>query len=338
MNTPAVIRPVTAAYHGTYPVFGDDLVADPGAVVLGRATIGARARLGAWSVLRADGHDVRLGNDVFIGARSTVHIAHDEYPAIVGDHVSAGTNTVIHACTVGDDCAFEDNVVILDGAEVASGAVLTAGSIVFPRNQLDGGWIYAGLPAKPVRELAPGERDAFHDRIRSAAGDGEDRGDGDAADIFFLAPTARVRGGVEAGPDVSIWYGCLLDAGSGRISVGHDTNIQDNSVLLRRERDVSIGARVTIGHNVTLTDSDVADDSLIGIGAVLAPGTMVEEDVLVAAGAETEPGQRLTAGQVWAGRPARPLAPLDDAKRAMMTETIPTYRGYAGEFRSAAHG
>ena len=68
--------------------------------------------------------------------------------------------------------------------------------------------------------------------------------------------------------------------------------------------------------------------ALIGIGSRIAPGTVVEEDVLLAAGAFTEPGQRLAAGWLWGGRPARAIAPLDDAKRRMMAATIVTYGAY----------
>jgi gamma-carbonic anhydrase len=63
----------------------------------------------------------------------------------------------------------------------------------------------------------------------------------------------------------------------------------------------------------------------------------VESDVLVAAGTRTEPGQRLTGGLVWAGQPARPIGPMDDRKRTMLAKTLPTYRDYAGHYRSAPH-
>lgn len=328
-----------AAYGGVSPRFGGKpAFAGTGAVVLGRATLGSGAWLGAWSVVRADGHHVEIGDDVHLGEHATVHIAHDVYPTRIGDRVTAGPGAVIHACEVGDECVLERDAVILDGSRVGAGAVLSAGSVVFPRSELEGRWLYAGSPARPIAPITASECKGYHRKVRNedAMRQPQGRGSRIALDCF-VAPTACVRGKVTAGADVGIWYGCRLDAGAHRIAIGDGTNIQDNSIATCRDADVLIGADVTIGHNVTLTDCVVEAASLVGIGAMIAPGTVVESDVLVAAGAHTEVGQRLTAGQVWAGRPARPIGPMDDRKRAMLAETLPTYREYARRFRQTPH-
>ena len=71
------------------------------------------------------------------------------------------------------------------------------------------------------------------------------------------------------------------------------------------------------------------------MGVVLAEGTVVGDDVLVAAGARTLPGQVLDGGWLWGGRPARALKRLDDDRRRMMAGTITHYRAYAEAFRAA---
>ena len=76
---------------------------------------------------------------------------------------------------------------------------------------------------------------------------------------------------------------------------------------------------------------------MIGIGSEIAAGTFVESDVLVAAGAQTEEGQRLISGKVWAGRPARAIADMDVGKREMMAEILRLYKGYADDFRATSH-
>jgi len=328
-----------AAYDGLSPSFASEpAFAGAGAAVLGRARLGSGVWLGAWSVIRADGHHVEIGDDFHLGAHATVHIAHDVYPTHVGDRVTAGPGAVIHACEVGDGCVVERDAVILDGSCVGAGAIISAGSVVFPRSDLEGGWLYAGSPAKPVARVLASEHEAYHRKVRNHEPMlRREGGGGWTAPGCFVAPTALVRGRVATGADVGIWYGCMLDAGAHRIAIGDGTNIQDNSVVVCDETDVMIGADVTIGHNASLTDCVVKPASLVGIGAVLAPGTIVESDALVAAGTQTEPGQRLTCGQVWAGRPARPIGPMDDRKRAMMAETLQTYRDYARRFRQAQY-
>ena len=128
---------------------------------------------------------------------------------------------MVHACDVGDRCVVESGAVILDGSTVAAGSVIAEGSVVFPRSNLEGGWRYAGTPAKPVEKLTPDQLDECHRNIRSeepavvtAPTTAETVLDS------FVAPSAHVTGAIEAGTDVGIWYGCHLDAGSYRIAIG----------------------------------------------------------------------------------------------------------------------
>lgn len=333
------LRAVIAAYAGTDPQIAKPIAfAGEGAAVLGRATLGRNAWLGAFSVIRADGHYVSIGDDFHLGDHATVHIAHDVYPTHVGDRVTAGTGAVIHACTVGNDCVVEDGAIILDGSEVGPGAIISAGSVVFPRSRLDGGWRYAGSPAKPVAPATADELEAAHLAIRDGA---RNAGPADPPANrkldCFVAPSAVLSGSIQVGEGVGIWYGCDLSAGRHRIEIGAGTNVQDNSRIVCEGADVTLAPDVTVGHNVTLVDCRVEANSLVGIGSFIAAGTIVESDVLVAAGTETEPGQRLTSGKIWAGRPARPIGPMDERKRTMLAQTLPTYRDYAARFRATPH-
>lgn len=307
-------------------------------MVLGRVTLGSGAWLGAFSVLRADGHDVIIGEGFHLGNHATVHIAHDIYPTNIGDHVTCGNGAVIHACDVGDGSVVEHDAVVLDGASVGSNAVICAGSVVFPRTQLEGGWLYSGCPAKPVAKLSATELEGYHLKIRNEASKTEEENINTMTKLdCFVAPSAKVQGAMSAGEGVGIWYGCDLAANGHRIKIGAGSNIQDNSILTCTNADIVIGSNVTIGHNVTLSDCTIEQGSLIGIGSHIAAGSIVESDVLVAAGAETEEGQRLTSGKVWAGRPARAITDMDAGKRAMMAEILRLYRDYAIRFAATPH-
>lgn len=74
---------------------------------------------------------------------------------------------------------------------------------------------------------------------------------------------------------------------------------------------------------------------MIGIGATIASGTLIADDVMLAAGATTDPGQILEAGYLWGGRPARILGPLDAEKRAMMIRIVEGYCQHGREYRAA---
>jgi gamma-carbonic anhydrase len=328
-------------YGGASPqLAGPPRHAGSGHALVGRITLGREAWLGAAAVIRADGHDVRGGNDLHMGRGATVHIAHEVYPTQIGDRVTVGANAVVHACTVHDDCVIEEDSVILDGSVVEAGSVIEAGSVVFARSQLQGGWLYAGRPAKPVRELQPGEiaewRTMLRARSEAVAVDWAGA-DGLAAlePTAFVGNTALLRGRIQAAERSSIWYGCRLDAAGGEIVIGARSNVQDNSVLVTGGGAIRIGVDTTIGHNVELAQCTIGDRCLIGIGSKVATGTIIEDDVFLAAGAITTPGQVLTSGFLWGGQPARQLTVLDKRKKALVLETIITYCDYADELKGA---
>ena len=323
-------------YSGTFPQFAGAPMAGQRAAVLGRATIGRNAQFGASSVIRADGHFVRVGDDFWLGPRATVHIAHDVYPTIIGDRVSVGENAVVHACTLGNDVVVGDGAVVLDGSVVGDNVVIEAHAIVFPRSELAGGKLYAGMPARPVRDLVPGEVAERADEMRRRSDAEATRpalAEGDVREALLIAETARLRGSIIAAENSSIWFSCDLDANGGEIAIGRNTNVQDNTVIRCRPRHrFSIAEDSTIGHNVTLGDCTIGACSLIGIGSVVADGTVIDDDVFLAAGGETTPGQVLEGGFLWGKRPAVKMAPLDRSKRDLIAITIEHYCGYAAAF------
>jgi len=329
---PALILP----FAGVLPTFtGDPVFAGPRSAVLGRATIGAGAWLGEDSVVRADGEAVRIGSNVYLGHRATVHIVHDTTPAIIGANVTVGANSVVHACTVGDDCVIEENVTILDDAVVAGGILIEAGATVFPRKRLEPGQVYAGSPARPVRDLEAGELARRAAVLRGRHGSEREipQNAQDFGPSVFIAATAQCAGRLACAPGSSLFFSVVADAGVGSIYVGENTNVQDNTIIRAGTGDTIIGRDTTIGHNVRIGAARVGDTSLVGIGAVVADNVWVQDDVLLAAGAYTVPNQVLESGWIWGGRPANAMTRLDETRRAMMRANIEHYLSYGQAYR-----
>jgi gamma-carbonic anhydrase len=335
--------PLILDYHGASPSFAAPLAyAGAGSAVLGRVTLGRNAWLGALSVIRADGHFVRAGDDLRLGARSTLHISHDIFPCILGDRVIIGENACVHACTVGSDVIVGDDVVILDGAVVEDNVVFEAGATVFPGKKVAGGFLYAGSPAMPVRQLAAGEAAERRAGIvrnsggevagpaRTAAADGPD-----IHASVFIAGTASVRGRLVAAEGSSVWYSNQFDAGPFAITIGPRTNVQDNTVIrCATPQGVTLGSDTTVGHNVMIHDSVIGNETLIGIGSTVAQGTVIGDRVLLAAAAVTSPGQVLESGWLYAGSPARKRAPLDEGKQMLTRLIVRQYCEYAQDFKT----
>lgn len=148
----------------------------------------------------------------------------------------------------------------------------------------------------------------------------------------FVAPSASVIGNVKIGANSSIWYGTTLRGDVNSITVGSDTNIQDNSIvhvakdnMKGVEMPVTIGDRVTIGHGATLHGCTVMNDSFIGMGAVLMDGSTVESGAMVAAGALVTAGSIVPSGQIWAGNPAKMLRKLTEGEASFFAKSAENY-------------
>ncbi|MFO1060679.1 MAG: gamma carbonic anhydrase family protein [Dongiaceae bacterium] len=157
------------------------------------------------------------------------------------------------------------------------------------------------------------------------------------AEDVFIAPGAAVIGRVRLGPGVGIWYGCVLRGDDHDIEIGAGSNVQDGTVIhvsLDQHATV-VGAGVTIGHGVRLHGCRLEDNCLVGIGAVVLDGAVVESEAYVAAGAVVTPGKRVLSGQLWTGNPARMMREIKPAERAFLTWNARHYQGLAARYRTA---
>lgn len=126
-------------------------------------------------------------------------------------------------------------------------------------------------------------------------------------DDAWVAPGAVVAGNVTLAAGVSVWFGCVLRAEEGPITIGADTNIQDNGVVhADPDHPVVVGARVTVGHRVVVHGCEVDDDVLVGMGAILLNGARVGARSVVGANGLVTESMTVDADTVVVGSPARP--------------------------------
>ncbi|MFE3407489.1 gamma carbonic anhydrase family protein [Streptomyces mirabilis] len=136
----------------------------------------------------------------------------------------------------------------------------------------------------------------------------------------FTAPTSVVIGDVTLHAGASVWYGAVLRADFGPIVVGADSNIQDNCTLhVDPGFPITVGERVSVGHNAVLHGATVEDDCLIGMGATVLNGAVIGAGSLVAAQALVPQGMRVPPGSLVAGVPAKVKRPLTEEERQGLT-------------------
>ncbi|MYR62475.1 gamma carbonic anhydrase family protein [Streptomyces sp. SID625] len=152
----------------------------------------------------------------------------------------------------------------------------------------------------------------------------------------FVAPSASVIGEVVLGAGASVWYGAVLRGDVERIAVGVDSNVQDNCTLHADPTfPVSVGARVSVGHNAVVHGATVEDDCLIGMGATVLNGAVIGAGSLVAAQALVPQGMRVPPGSLVAGVPAKVRRELTEEERQGITLNGTMYAELAKAHRDA---
>lgn len=143
----------------------------------------------------------------------------------------------------------------------------------------------------------------------------------------FIAPTATVIGDVEIGEDAGIWFGCIIRGDVNIIRIGARTNIQDGTIVhvMRDTHPTTLGDEVTVGHAAVLHGCTLHDRVLVGMGAVILNGAVVESDSIIAAGALVVEGARIPARSLVMGRPAA-------VKRALTDQEVASIRDYAARY------
>ena len=143
----------------------------------------------------------------------------------------------------------------------------------------------------------------------------------------FLAPTATVLGDVQAGDDVSFWFGVVARGDVNWIRIGSGTNIQDGTILhvTTDKFPLVIGDRVSVGHGAIVHGCTIGDDCLIGTGATVLDGAFIGSGTIVAAGALVPEGATIPDGHLAMGIPAKVVRPVTEEENQRILRTAEHY-------------
>lgn len=158
------------------------------------------------------------------------------------------------------------------------------------------------------------------------------------ADSAFVAPGAVVIGNVTLGEDVSVWFNTTIRGDIAPISIDDGGNVQDGAVLhVNSDAPVVVGERTTIGHGAIVHGTEIGNDVLIGMGAVVMSYSRIGNGCVIAAGALISERTVVEAGSVMVGVPARQRSALDqkqqDALGAISARYIEVQASYGAALR-----
>ena len=147
--------PVILPVEGIHPVFGANCFIAPNATVVGDVVTGSDCSIWFNTVVRGDVNSIRIGNKVNIQDGAVIHCTYQRSKTIIGNNVSIGHNAIVHGCTIHDDVLIGMGAIVMDNAEIGSNSIIAAGAVVLENTKVEEGSIYAGVPAKKVKNISP---------------------------------------------------------------------------------------------------------------------------------------------------------------------------------------
>ena len=146
----AIILPV----EGVFPKFGKECFIAPNATVVGDVITGDQCSIWFNAVVRGDVNSIRLGNKVNVQDGAVIHATYKKTKAIVGNNVSIGHNAIVHGCTIHDNVLIGMGAIVMDNAVIGTNSIIAAGAVVLEGTIVEAGSIFAGVPAKKVKEIS----------------------------------------------------------------------------------------------------------------------------------------------------------------------------------------
>jgi carbonic anhydrase/acetyltransferase-like protein (isoleucine patch superfamily) len=139
--------------RGKTPEFGENCWLAPNATIVGDVQMGANCTVWFNAVVRGDVNEIRIGDDTNIQDGVVIHCTYQKAGTYIGNKVSIGHNAIVHGCTIHDQVLVGMGSIIMDGVIVHSGAVIAAGAVVLANTVVEANSIYAGVPAKKVKQI-----------------------------------------------------------------------------------------------------------------------------------------------------------------------------------------
>lgn len=146
--------PVILSVLGKEPQFGENCFIAPNATIVGDVVMGDDCSIWFNAVVRGDVHYIKMGNKVNIQDGAVIHCTYQKNPTHIGNNVSIGHNALVHGCTIHDNVLIGMGSIVMDRCVVHSNSIIAAGAVLLEGTVVEAGCIYAGVPAKKVKDVS----------------------------------------------------------------------------------------------------------------------------------------------------------------------------------------
>lgn len=156
---------IIKSVNGKSPIIPADCYVAENATIVGDVTLGKQCSVWFSAVLRGDVNYIKIGDKVNIQDGAVVHCTYQKHPTLIGNNVSIGHNAIVHGCTIHDNVLVGMGAIIMDNCVVHSNTIIAAGAVITQNTVVESGAIYAGVPAKKVKDIDQSNFASEIDRI-----------------------------------------------------------------------------------------------------------------------------------------------------------------------------
>lgn len=137
------------------PQWGDDVFIAENATIVGDVIMGNQCSVWFQAVIRGDVNSIVLGNKVNVQDGAIIHCTYQKAATVIGNNVSIGHRAMVHGCTIKDNVLIGMGAIVMDHCVIEENCIIAAGAVLLEGTHVSSGSVYAGIPAKKVKDLSP---------------------------------------------------------------------------------------------------------------------------------------------------------------------------------------
>lgn len=153
------------AIRGIHPTFGSNCYLADNATIIGDVVMGKNCSVWFQAVVRGDVHYIRIGDNVNIQDGAIIHCTYKTAPTSIGNNVSIAHKAIVHGCTIDDNVLVGMNAIVMDNAVVGKNSIIAAGAVVLENTVVEPGSVYAGIPARKIKDISQEQTRNLLERI-----------------------------------------------------------------------------------------------------------------------------------------------------------------------------
>ncbi|SFI17082.1 gamma carbonic anhydrase family protein [Halpernia frigidisoli] len=139
---------------GHTPIIGENTFLAETAVVIGNIEMGKDCSVWYNAVIRGDVNFIKMGDRVNVQDNVMLHCTFEKFPLIIGNNVSIGHNAIVHGCTVKDNVLIGMGAIVMDDCLIEENSIIGAGSVVTQGTRVRSGEVWAGSPARKLKDIS----------------------------------------------------------------------------------------------------------------------------------------------------------------------------------------